>query len=317
MPDGQCALIRGSKGTVALPAGGLQAGEHVLDASLRIPLETAGFRMQRFHPFEREGKHLCAWVDGDRYGPGGSRPYTPVDLIVASPEEVAEMLRTAGQENEAGIVERAADDFRTQSDESYYADNLLMLERAYLAAATPEGGSGFGRDATAWRKVREAIVDGLTGNGTFLDIGCANGLLMESVMRWAAERGLAIEPYGFDFAPGLIDLARRRLPQWSDRLWVGNAIDWIPPGGLRFDYVHTLLDCVPVVRRAQLVRHLLAHVVRPGGRLLVSQYFGAGGTPQPSTADVLRLLGFAISGESSPADPAFAGRASHAWIDAL
>jgi hypothetical protein len=42
-----------------------------------------------------------------------------------------------------------------------------------------------------------------------------------------------------------------------------NAIDWMPPGDLRFDYVHVLLDCVPGSRRADLIRHHLAHTVRP------------------------------------------------------
>jgi hypothetical protein len=44
---------------------------------------------------------------------------------------------------------------------------------------------------------------------------------MESVAAWCAERGLAIEPYGVDISPALAELARRRLPQWADRIWVG------------------------------------------------------------------------------------------------
>ena len=53
----------------------------------------------------------------------------------------------------------------------------------------------------------------------------------------------------------------------------GNAVDWRPPGGRRFDYVHILLDCVPRSRRADLIRHHLTRTVAPGtGRLLVSDY---------------------------------------------
>ena len=77
---------------------------------------------------------------------------------------------------------------------------------------------------------------------------------MESVAAWCAERGLAVEPYGVDISPALAELARRRLPQWAGRIWVGNAVNWRPPGGMRFDYVHILLDCVPRGRRANLVR---------------------------------------------------------------
>jgi hypothetical protein len=59
---------------------------------------------------------------------------------------------------------------------------------------------------------------------------------MELVAAWCAERGLAIEPYGVDISPALAELARRRLPRWADRIWTGNAVDWQPPGAMRFDY---------------------------------------------------------------------------------
>lgn len=316
MPNGDCAVIAGERGGSALPSGDLLPGEHFRDAAVRIPLETAGFRIQRFHPFALDGTHLYAWAEGDRYGPGGSREYREVVLVVAPAGEIVQGFRAAGREDEAGLVEEAARSFRTQTDESYYADNLRMLERAYLRATTPEGGSGFGRDAAAWRKAWEMIVDGMDRDGTFLDVGCANGLLMESVVRWAAERGLRIEPYGVDLAPGLIALARRGLPQWADRIWVGNAIDWLPPDGRRFDFVHTLLECVPPARRRSMLEHQLRHLVAPGGRLLISQYFGSGESMRPSTAKVLRDLEFEVEGESRPSEPAFANRASTAWIAA-
>src|SRR5205823_5635979 len=102
--------------------------------------------------------------------------------------------------------------------------------------------------------------------------GCANGLLMESVVTWAAERDLHIEPYGVDISEGLVSLARRRLPQWADRIRSGNALAWVAPDGRRFDFVHTLLDLVPVARRHDMLAHELEAMVAPGGRLLVSHY---------------------------------------------
>ena len=48
-------------------------------------------------------------------------------------------------------------------------------------------------------------------------------------MGWVAVKGHRIEPFGLDFSPELIELARRRLPQWEERLFIGNAIDWDPP----------------------------------------------------------------------------------------
>ena len=51
-------------------------------------------------------------------------------------------------------------------------------------------------DEARWSRARRVIVDAIDRDGTFLDVGCANGLLMESLSSWAAERGHTIEPYG-------------------------------------------------------------------------------------------------------------------------
>jgi 2-polyprenyl-3-methyl-5-hydroxy-6-metoxy-1,4-benzoquinol methylase len=312
LPSGDCALILDTSDGLRLPAGDVHPGEHYLDAAVRVPLETAGIKMQRFHPFALDGDHLYAWIDGDRYD--GWRPHARIERVTGPAERLVESLRSRRDRAAAAIVEEAVHSFRTQSDEAYYAGNLRMLERAYLAAKTPQGGSGFGRDAASWRKAREHIVDGLDRDGSFLDLGCANGLLMESITLWASERGLPIEPYGVDISPALVDLARRRMPMWETRLWAGNAIDWIHPRGHRFDFVHTLLDLVPVARRADLLTHCLGHLVTPGGRLLISQY-NSGNPEAPAAADIARELGFTVAGQSRPQEPAFSARASVAWID--
>jgi hypothetical protein len=65
-------------------------------------------------------------------------------------------------------------------------------------------------------------------------------------------------------------LARQRLPQWRDRIAVGNALEWRP--SRRFTYVRTNLDYVPAARRAELLRHLLDVVVARDGRLVVGVF---------------------------------------------
>jgi 2-polyprenyl-3-methyl-5-hydroxy-6-metoxy-1,4-benzoquinol methylase len=172
----------------------------------------------------------------------------------------------------------------------------------------------------AWRHARHHIIEAIRTDGTFLDVGCANGLLMESVAAWCAERALTIEPYGIDLAPGLVELARRRLrplPLWADRIWLGNAIDWIPPHGQRFDYVHVLLDCVPPQRRADLIRHHLATTIQPGtGRLLVSNYTADPAAGSPTAAQALQSLGFACNGQTSGGKRPGRPPAPTAWINA-
>lgn len=309
LPSGDCIAILDPRTTLVLPTGNVRPGEHhLLDTSQRVPLETAGFKPQRIGPFAADGGHVYAWLDGDHYT--GARPHASVDLIVGSAEQIAARLDAAGRPDHARAVRDGALAFRNQDDAGYYAGNIRLLEPSYLRGATPQAGSGFGGDAAQWRERREPIVDGIDRSGSFLDLGCANGLLMESVRTWAAERGHLIEPYGVDLAPGLVDLARRRLPQWADRIELGNAIDWRPLGARRFTFVHALLDLVPVRRRLDLIRHALDNLTEPGGRLLVSHYQSAGGTDL-SAAQHLRRLGLLVSGESHTRDRT----ATTAWID--
>lgn len=297
-PDGACGLIRSAGGQLDLPSGAVEPDEDELDALLRIPLMTAGFRPQRFHPFKWDGSHLFAWVEGDRYT-GHRRPHRKVPLHVTTPEEASQCLRAQGRPRQAALVAAAARSYRGQTEAEFYAENVRVLERAYLRATTVEGGSGFGGSAHEWRAAREPVLDGIDRDGTFLDVGCANGLLMESAQAWCAERGVMVEPYGVDLAPGLVARARDRHPQWAGRIWVGNAVDWVPPDGLRFDYVHALFDCVPPQRYGDLVRHLLAHAVAPDGRLLLSHYVPAG-TGDRSAAEIAAGLGHPIAGQSPP-----------------
>jgi SAM-dependent methyltransferase len=130
-----------------------------------------------------------------------------------------------------------------------------LVVPAYLAAETPQGGSGSSRDAAGWKRARSLLADAVAPGQTFLDVGCANGLLMESMAEWGG-----VEPYGVDISPELAALARRRLPQWADRIWVGNAAEWRPPR--RFDVVRTGLDYVPPRRRPAFVEHLLSYCDR-------------------------------------------------------
>jgi SAM-dependent methyltransferase len=310
LPGGTCAAIPDAHGSLVLPAGEVRTGEHwLLETSLRVPMETAGFLRQRVRAFAADGDHLYAWLDGDRYA-GGRRPHATVALVTGEPEQIAGRFAAAGQPEQARAVLDAAHSIRNQSDEDYYAGNLRLLEPAYLRGTTPREGSGFGGDAARWRARRSMIVDGIDRDGSFLDVGCANGLLMESVREWTAERGYDIEPYGVDLAPRLVALARSRLPQWADRIQVGNAIDYRPASGRRFTFVHVLLDTVPVHRRADLVHHALGALVAPGGRVLVSHY--SGGTDLTS-AEHLRALGFPVAGESHGVGAE--RTATTAWID--
>lgn len=171
---------------------------------------------------------------------------------------------------------------------------------AYLGADNPRSQSGFSRDDAGWRRARGIIAEAVDRNGTFLDVGCASGYLMETMVEWVAEKGLHIEPYGLDILPELAGLARTRLPQWADRIFVGNAMTWTPPQ--RFDFVRTGLEYVPRQTRAQFVQRLLTEVVAPEGRLIIGTYNEESehGTPLQQTVE---SWGFKVAGSAEAPHP--------------
>src|SRR5207245_5592654 len=76
---------------------------------------------------------------------------------------------------------------RGEIDEAgWHARVADILRPAYLAAPTPESQSGFSGSPLAWEQARGLIAYGIDRSGTFLDVGCANGLLMETMVRWCA-----------------------------------------------------------------------------------------------------------------------------------
>ena len=127
----------------------------------------------------------------------------------------------------------------------------VLCSSAYVTSEDPRGGSGFCGDEVRWERARRPILSAVHRDGPFLDVGCANGLLMESVAAWAAEDRLQVEPYGLDLIESLAALARRRLPHWADRIFAGNVMSWRPT--LRFDFVHTNLAYGPPPRRCHMV----------------------------------------------------------------
>ncbi len=201
------------------------------------------------------------------------------------------------------------------AERAWYDELRLLLESAYLAGDNPRAQSGFSRDEAAWERARRVILDAVDRDGTFLDVGCASGYLMESLVGWATAKGLHLEPYGLDFSDRLATLARSRLPQWADRIFVSNALEWRPPH--RFDYVRTELVYVPEHRQRELVQRLFDDVLLPGGRLIVCSY-GSSRRPQPNAeplGELLRGWGHEVKGEAAARE--INGRVVTyvAWID--
>jgi len=145
-----------------------------------------------------------------------------------------------------------------------------VLENAYLEHEAPWKQSGMSGPEGRWLSLRRAVADCVDRSGSFLDIGCANGYLLECCLKWIQEEGLHVDPYGLDISARLVDLARQRLPKFASHFYVGNAWYWTPP--FRFDFVRTELVYVPAELERRFVQRLLSEYVKPGGRLLIANY---------------------------------------------
>ena len=240
------------------------------------------------------------------------RPGRELVFVANRPDESLAGHKERGW-RELGVIDEAL--LRGEIDEDGWHQRILdIVEPAYLAATTPQGQSGNSGDAVRWEQARRLLVDAVPRHDQpvdFLDVGCANGLLMESLAAWGAEEGVRVEPYGVEISARLADLARDRLPQWHDRIWTGNAMSWVPPR--RFEVVRTGLEYVPPRRRADFIDKLLTHVVAPGGRLVVGVFNEE--KDRETVAEALNSWGFRVSGTTSRAhrDPRLRYKA--VWID--
>lgn len=200
-------------------------------------------------------------------------------------------------------------------DESKWFDLMQKsFENAYLSSSDVRAQSGFSGDEARWDRARRVVASGIERDGSLLDVGCANGLLLESVVGWAGERNLTIEPFGLDLSPRLVSLARARLPHWADRFFTGNILDWRAPR--RFDYVRLELEYVPRHRQAELVDRLLRDVLTSNGRLIVCRYLGSDDVhPNGGLSGSLHALGFEPTGHAHSFEVDGSTLTHVAWID--
>jgi SAM-dependent methyltransferase len=191
-------------------------------------------------------------------------------------------------------------------EETWHHEWQSMLVPAYLSAPTPWQQSGKSGTYEDWVYARSLVGHAIDRDGSLLDVGCANGYLMECLPGWTH---FDVEPYGLDLSKELAALARERVPEWADRIWVGNVLRWQPPR--RFTYVRTGLDYVPKRRRRELVERCL----RWCDRLIVG-VFGEHASER-TTEELLRSWGLTVAGRSERAHRIKPGMEHRVlWIDA-
>jgi len=173
-----------------------------------------------------------------------------------------------------------------------------ILETAYLQHCEPWKQSGFSGPEERWIKCRKPIADCIQESGSFLDIGCANGYLLECIIKWMNERNLSIIPFGLDISTRLVDLAKDRLPKYKNNIFVGNAWNWKNP--LKFDYVRTELVYVPEHLQKRFVKKIISSYLTDNGKLLITEYLNNKGQYNiPEIGNMLMDWGYDISNQVS------------------
>jgi hypothetical protein len=66
------------------------------------------------------------------------------------------------------------------SDDEWFKGMAAIFDVAYPAGDNPRAQSGFGGNEARWEAGRRPIAEQIDRDGTFIDIGCANGYLLEA-----------------------------------------------------------------------------------------------------------------------------------------
>lgn len=176
---------------------------------------------------------------------------------------------------------------------AYHAAMKRRIYNSYMQSSTPWGQSGFSGPEERWCACRRPVADCLTQSGRFLDIGCANGYLLECVLKWTRERRLTIVPYGIDIVDDLVRMAKKRLARYAQNIELADAFRWKP--ATRFDYVRTEFLYVPPGYEGPFVDRILSEFLTDGGSLLIAEYRSTGNPEAPWLSDLLKEMGFVVS----------------------
>ncbi len=193
---------------------------------------------------------------------------------------------------------------------------LQAMEATYVSQDTPLRQCGFAGNEARWQEQRGPIMQSIEGDGDLLNLGCANGYLLESLVRWAEQKEVFITPHGLDAGTKLIAFARARHNVVRTNFHVGNAWDWTPPR--KYRYVYTSTELVQPEYLPQYLARVKDVMVDVGGRLIVGTYGSRRRNVPPMDLKALfDQVGWKkITGMSSaPGDASMPVVARYAWMN--
>ncbi len=140
----------------------------------------------------------------------------------------------------------------------------------------------FGGTYKKWKQTRRFIVQAINKEGSFLDIGCANGFLLKCLQAWQPN---PLNIYGIDNREQAILEARKLHSSIPDHFQIISGSDLfrvyekvyeekIPN---QYDYVYRNYwkgEDMEDPERLKLLIETLLKIVKPGGRLILGIYAG-------------------------------------------
>lgn len=214
--------------------------------------------------------------DRDRPQPGGRLP--------ADPESVVDAVRQRYGQIASGAVAGCcspAGDCGSEPDPATVS-SAVGYRREQLAAAPAEANLGLGCGAPI-----EHL--GLRPGETVLDLGSGGGF---DALLAAAEVGDEGWVIGVDMTPEMIELARRNAARAGRRQveFRHGRLEEMPVADATVDAVtsNCVINLVP--DKGQVFREI-ARVLRPGGRLVISDIVRTGALPGPVERDILAWVG--------------------------
>ena len=142
---------------------------------------------------------------------------------------------------------------------------------AYTYRDQPWAQSGHSGNAFTYRFKKMLVLEAVDKSGTFLDIGSANGYLIECLDNWSKNSCVQVEFFGLEISKELTELSKKRVPRLKDNFFNGNVFTWQPP--FKFDFVYTMIiPDLPDYLHEKLIRLLFSDYVKPSGRLILGEY---------------------------------------------
>jgi hypothetical protein len=154
------------------------------------------------------------------------------------------------------------------SKDEFYKARSNYITKCYLTHDNPRGQSGHGGDEYSYMFRHLPIIECLNRSGSFCDVGCANGHLMEMTHKWATVIGFELQMFGVDISEGLIELAIKRLPEWRENFYVANRYFWKPE--IKFDYIHLMeIGGYPEYDARTCFEYYMENYLADGGRMII------------------------------------------------